>query len=270
MTIITLLTDFGDKDGFIGMMKGVILTMAPEVLIVDITHQVEPQNVRQGAFLLAQAAPYFPDGTIHVAAVDPGVGTSRRPMALRLGKQTFVGPDNGLFTLVLHHAEQSNLPIEAVVLDRPDFWLKDVSRSFHGRDIFSPVAAHIAKGWRLSDVGSPLTDPVRLAIPSPSRTAEGWRGEIITIDHFGNLITNLDPQHLDTKESVTLMVGDTAISGLSQTFGDRAPGELVSMIDSSGQLSVAVVNGSAAARLQAKIGDPVLLLHNPFPAHSGL
>lgn len=269
MTIITLLTDFGEQDGFTGMMKGVILSIAPQVTIVDITHQVEPQNVRQGAFLLAQAAPFFPAGTIHVAVVDPGVGTARRPMALRIAGQTFVGPDNGLFTLLMQRADETNQPIEAVTLDRPEFWLPEVSHSFHGRDIFSPVAAHLALGRLLSDVGTRLVNPVRLELSAPVKTVDGWRGEVITIDHFGNLITNLDPSHLAGDFGVTLMVAGQRINGISQTFGDHAPGDLIAMVDSSGQISAAVVNGSAAQQLKVKIGDPIRLIHSPRASHAG-
>ena len=263
MTIITLLTDFGDKDGFTGMMKGVILSIAPDVHIVDLTHQVEPQAIRQGAFLLSQAVPFFPAGTIHLAVVDPGVGTDRRPMALRLGDQTFVGPDNGLFTLVIQNASAQGFPLQAVVLDRPEFWLPEVSNSFHGRDLFAPVAAHLAKGWRLSDVGSPLPEPVRLSFPLPQPVEDGWRGEIMTIDHFGNLITNLSPNHIPTGEGVCVTVGESVIRGIARTFGEHDPGELITMTDSSGYLSIAVVNGNAASRLNAHIGDAVLLAPEP-------
>jgi hypothetical protein len=269
MTILTLLTDFGEQDGFIGMMKGVIFSIAPQVTIVDITHQVAPQNIRQGAFLLAQAAPYFPAGTIHVAVVDPGVGTARHPIALRLGTQTFVGPDNGLFTRVIQRAEVSGIPIEAVTLDRPEFWLPNVSQSFHGRDIFSPVAAHLALGRLLSDVGTPLAQPQRLEIPAPIKTSDGWQGEIITIDHFGNLITNLDASHFKDREEVSLMAAGNTIQRISRTFGDHVPGELIAMIDSSGQLSLAVVNGNAAERLKLRIGDPVILENTSRPSKSG-
>jgi S-adenosylmethionine hydrolase len=259
MTIITLLTDFGEQDGFIGMMKGVILSIAPQVTLVDITHQVEPQDIRQGAFLLAQAASFFPPGTIHVAVVDPGVGTARRPIALRLGGHTFVGPDNGLFTLVLQQAEAGHQTFEAVTLDKPEFWLPVVTRSFHGRDIFAPVAAHLAMGKSLTDLGTPLTALVRLTFPAPQRTTSGWQGEVISIDHFGNLITNLDASHLGDPQGVSLIVAGNTLQGISQTFGERAPGELIAMIDSSGQVSVAVVNGNAARLLGLKIGAPVTI-----------
>ncbi len=146
MTVITLLTDFGLRDGYSGVMKGVIWKIAPQVQIADISHTIKPQNIFQGALALARTAPFFPSGTIHVAVVDPGVGTQRRPIGLRLGEYYFVGPDNGLFTLVIEHAESLGVVIQVFHLNQTTYWLPEVSRVFHGRDIFSPVAAHLARG----------------------------------------------------------------------------------------------------------------------------
>lgn len=260
MTILTLLTDFGEKDGYIGVLKGVIWSIAPHVQIADLTHEVEPQNIRQGALVLAQAAPFFPDGTIHVAVIDPGVGTTRRPIALRTGNQFFVGPDNGIFSWVLKQSENRVSTFEAVALDNPAYWLPLISRSFHGRDIFAPVAAHIANGRLLSELGTPIYDLVQIPFPMPVRTSDGWLGEIISIDHFGNLITNLQEHHIKSKERATLILGDFTINGISETFGSNTLGDLMAMIDSSGQLSVAVARGNAAYRTKAKVGDPVQLL----------
>jgi S-adenosylmethionine hydrolase len=170
-----------------------------------------------------------------------------------------VGPDNGLFSFVIQNAAAQGLPLQAVVLDRPEFWLPEVSHSFHGRDLFAPVAAHLAQGWRFSDIGSPLLEPVRLSFPLPQPVSDGWRGEIITIDHFGNLITNLSPNHIPAGEGVSITVGESIVRGISRTFGEHDPGELIAMLDSSGYLSIAVVNGNAASRLNAHIGDAVLL-----------
>ncbi len=274
MTIVTLLTDFGEKDGFTGMMKGVIWSIAPHVQIADLTHEIEPQNIRQAAIILSQAAPYFPDGSIHVAVVDPGVGTSRRSIALAALNQYFVGPDNGIFSLILRQAEDRSSRVAAVSLDKPDFWLPMVSRSFHGRDIFSPVAAHIANGRALNEMGTPLheDDLVSIQVPAPVRTTDGWQGEIIAIDHFGNLITNLNEQHLLHRQRVNLKVGSITLTEISQTFGSSNPGDIVAMVDSSGQVAIAVVNGNAAASLNAKVGDPITLIEphrNPRESNAG-
>jgi S-adenosyl-L-methionine hydrolase (adenosine-forming) len=249
LSFITLLTDFGRRDGYDGIMKGVIWTILPDAQIADITHTISPQNIAEGALTLVRAAFFFPPGTVHVAVVDPGVGTSRRPIAMRLGQHTFVGPDNGLFTRVLEHAERAAWTMEMVALDRPQFWLPHVSQVFHGRDVFAPVAAHLAGGVPLREVGTPIVDPIRLALPHPHRTARGWCAQVIGIDHFGNLTTNLAAQDLTGAPPLTIAIAGAAIQGLVRAFGDRPSGDLIALIDSSGALSICVVNGSAAERL---------------------
>ena len=166
MSIITLLTDFGNRDGFVGSMKGVIWGLAPQVQIADLTHEIEPQNVREGALILASCVPFFPPGTVHIAVVDPGVGTSRRPLAARLGSQYFVGPDNGLITFWLESAMNSHQKIQLIHLDKPQFWLGEISSTFHGRDIFAPVGAHLANGIAIQSLGSPLDDPRESPFPN--------------------------------------------------------------------------------------------------------
>ena len=262
MAIVTLLTDFGLKDGFTGVMKGVILRICPQAQIVDITHAISPQNVLEGSLVLAQTAPYFPPETIHVVVVDPGVGTARRPMAARIGSQYFVGPDNGLFTGVIEVAEAAAQPMKFIHLNRPEFWLPQVSRSFHGRDIFSPVAAHLANGHSLTELGEQIDDPARIMIPRPEPTADGWAGQVMAVDHFGNLLTNLTPEHLKASSGVVIKVGEARINGTVQAFGDRETGSLIAMLDSSGVLEVAVVNGSAADRLKVGVGTSVSLKYH--------
>ena len=164
MTVITLTTDFGLRSGFAGVMQGVIYSITTQSRIVDITHFVSPQDIQEGAYTLWRAVPFFPKGTIHVYVVDPGVGTRRRPLAAQLGDQFFVGPDNGLLTPLIQDAERNQQQIELVHLDKPQFWLPKISRTFHGRDIFSPVAAHLANGIRLHELGTPFGDPVRLEL----------------------------------------------------------------------------------------------------------
>jgi S-adenosyl-L-methionine hydrolase (adenosine-forming) len=259
MGLITLMTDFGLKDGNVGVMKGVILGIAPHVQIVDISHFIAPQDVAEAALILLRSAPYFPPGTIHVVVVDPGVGTARRPMAARVGDQFYVGPDNGTLTLLLEYAENQGWAAAFVHLDRPSCWLPRVSHVFHGRDIFAPAAAHLANGKTLVAIGTPLFDPVRLALPKPEQTPSGWSGEIIHIDHFGNLASNIREEHLagiDLRK-VNVQLGDRAIAGLVKTFGERAPGEAVALFGSTGNLIISIVNGNAAETLKLKMGDRI-------------
>lgn len=257
MRIVTLTTDFGAGDFEISTLSGVIWSIAPEVRIVDLSHDVERHNARRAALLLSRAVPYFPAGSIHVVVVDPGVGTGRRPLAARLGEQWFVGPDNGVATLLLRRAQEAGLTVEMVTPDRPQFWLPDVSDIFHGRDVFAPVAAHLAKGAPLAEIGSPLNDPVLLDFPQAQKSGSGWRGQVEEVDHFGNLSTNIHKSHLAAMGAVEVRIAGQTISGLSRTFGEGSPGQLVALIDSSGHLSICVVNGSAAGSLGAKIGDAV-------------
>ena len=196
MKLISLLTDFGMKDGYVGVMKGVIWGIAPGIQIADITHDIEPQNILEGALALKRAVPYFPDGTIHLAVVDPGVGTARRAMAARIGKHFLVGPDNGLGTFLFDWAQARGESVHIVELDRPEYWLAEVGSSFHGRDMFAPAAAHLANGVPLSELGTDIGDPVRLKMPQPRRTPTGWSGEIIHIDHFGNVESNISAECL--------------------------------------------------------------------------
>lgn len=254
---ITLLTDFGLRDGYSGVLKGVIWRILPDAQIADISHSIRPQDVREGALALARTAFFFPEGSVHVAVVDPGVGTQRRPIAMRLGSHSFVGPDNGLFSLVLEHAEQHGWPVEIVHLDQPSYWLPDISRVFHGRDIFSPVAAHLAAGVSIRQVGTPIHNPVRLALPQPQHTRGGWRGEVISVDYFGNLSSNLKREQLNPMGPLTVTIAGHTIQGLARTFGDRPVGELIALYGTTDDLVVAVVNGSAAERLGVGIGEPL-------------
>jgi S-adenosylmethionine hydrolase len=260
MALITLLTDFGLQDGFPAVMKGVIWNITPQVLIVDISHGISPQQVMQAALLLGRCAPYFPSGTIHVGVVDPGVGTSRRAIAAQLGEQFFVGPDNGLITLLLERAENNHQEISFVKLDKPAFWLPDVSKTFHGRDIFAPVAAYLAMGISLEQIGSTMSDPKRLTIPQPRRTTHGWLGQVIYIDHFGNLSTNIQAKDLESSTAVMTTIKGVQISGMATAFGEYPSDKPIVLIDSSGALAISVVNGSAAKLLNSKVGDQVEVL----------
>jgi len=257
MPIITLTTDFGLRDGFVGIMKGVIYGIAPDVKIVDISHGIPPQDIRQGAYTLWSAYSYFPDGTVHVYVVDPGVGTGRRPVAARIGAHYFVGPDNGLLTPILEDAEHTQQAVEFVHLDRPEFRLAVVSHTFHGRDIFSPAAAHLARGIRLRELGPAIHDPVRLELLRPERTPTGWRAHVRSIDGFGNLATDLPGEALAGRGEILFRLHGAEVQGLVQSYGHGLPGDLVALVDSENFLEIAIVNGSAQAKLGAGVGDTV-------------
>ena len=256
MNIITLMTDFGLKDGNVGVMKGVILGIAPQVHIVDVSHLIQPQDILEAGLILRRSAPYFPAGTIHVVVVDPGVGTQRRPLAAWIGNQIYVGPDNGSITMLVDYGRARNWDMGFIYLDRPDAWLESVSHVFHGRDIFAPVAAHLANGVGFRELGTLVSDPVLLNLPQPLPTSTGWVGEVIHIDHFGNISTNIWREQLSSLD-VRLRIGKVVLDGLVNTFGDRKSGELVALFGSTGNLIVAEVNGNAANRLQIRVGAAV-------------
>jgi len=255
--IVTLTTDFGQGDYDVGVLRGVIWSIAPQARLTDLSHEISRHDVLQAALMLERCTPYFPLDTIHVVVVDPGVGTGRRAIAARLGEQWFVGPDNGLITRMHARAVSLQAPIEIVHLNQPRFWQSQVSAIFHGRDIFASVAGHLAAGIPLSEVGEGIDDPILLNIPEPEPIPNGWRGSVMQIDAFGNLATNLDPRHLDDPAKITVRVRSAQIHGLVRTFGDGKPGDLVALLDSSGKLCVSIVNGSAARYLGAAVDDPV-------------
>jgi S-adenosylmethionine hydrolase len=259
MKIITLLTDFGLQDGYVGVMKGVIWGICPDAHIADITHTIAPQNIRQGALALALTSPHYPAGSVHVAVVDPGVGTARRPVAARIGAHFFVGPDNGLFSPVLDEAERSGKSITVVQLDQPEYWLKDISHVFHGRDIFSPAAAHLACGVPLEKIGTPIHDPVRFSLPEAVISPEGIKGQVMLLDNYGNMYTNIPLAALaeHDPERMRILVAGQVIKGLLPSFGFGAPGQLVAVHGTYGTLTVAQVNGNAAALLSAGVDTPV-------------
>jgi hypothetical protein len=261
MSYITLTTDFGASPG---VMKGVIWRIAPNVQIADLSHTIRPQDVCQAALILARQVYYFPDNTIHIAVVDPGVGTARRPLAAQIGSQRFVGPDNGIFTPMLQQAEQAGWPVRIVHTRHAAYWLPQVSDIFHGRDVFAPVAAHWAAGTPLAALGEVIDDPVRLSLPRPQPTPQGLSGEVTLIfQHFGNLITNIHRDDLENWSQVRVRLCGVEIAGLVRTFGERPPGTLIALFGSSGHLMISVVNGRATDRLQPAIGDQVEVIRQP-------
>lgn len=254
--IITLLTDFGLRDAYTGVMKGVILGVCPEARLVDLSHEVPPQNVAAGALLLRSAAPYFPAGTIHVAVVDPGVGGRRAAILVQTPRAIFVGPDNGL----LHPAATAFGVQRVIELSRSEYHLPEVSRTFHGRDVFAPVAAHLACGVAPDAFGAPRPGLRPLSLPLPSRTADGVRGEVIHVDHFGNLVTNLTRQDIVFPgREVSVSIAGVAPIPLVGTYDEAEVGELLALIGSGGNLEIAVRQGSAAERLVAAPGAAVLV-----------
>jgi S-adenosylmethionine hydrolase len=255
MPIMTLTTDFGLVDGYVGTMHGVILSIAPETTIVDLSHQVPAQDVRAGAFVLYQAVLFFPPETIHVVVVDPGVGSQRRALAVRTSQGTFVAPDNGVLSYVLSEADVH----EAVSLTNPAYQLPHVSTTFHGRDVFSPAAAHLATGVPLEELGPRAISLVRLPMSRPETTPEGGLiAHVMHVDRFGNLI--LDATAGDVDEENILELGGHKIEGLSRTFADVAAGELLAYVGSSqDHVEVAVREGNAAQALGVDVGAEVLI-----------
>jgi hypothetical protein len=269
MTVISLLTDFGTRDGYVGVMKGVIYGIAPEAQIADISHAIPPQNVLLGALALKRVAPYFPDGTVHVAVVDPGVGTARRPIAGQVGAQYFVAPDNGLATPLIQRAREKGERLEVVHLDRREYWLKDVSHVFHGRDIFSPCAAHLAAGTPLRALGTPIEDYVLLELPQPQRTPQGgWQGQVVEVDFFGNLSTNIERAQVGGMEPLRVRIADVEVKHWVSTFGERPVGSLVALYGTADDLVIAVVNGNAAEQLGVGLGTAVEVLPHALPVHA--
>jgi S-adenosylmethionine hydrolase len=257
MNIITLTTDFGTQDGYVGVMKGVILGINPEVRVIDISHDLPPQDIRFGALTLATHVKYFLKGTVHVIVIDPGVGTARRPIAARIGEQYFVAPDNGVLTPFYEEAEEKGWPVEVVHTNNPNYWLSDISSTFHGRDIFSPVGAHLSSGVPLEELGTVIDDPVRIEFPKAEKTGKGWKGEVVRMDRFGNLRTNLSREEVGEGTVAVVRIGGVEIEGMVGTFGESPVGELVAMWGSSGYLGVSIVNGNAARDLDVGVGAAV-------------
>ncbi len=259
LPIITLTTDFGQQDGYVGAMCGVILSICPTATLVTLSHDIPPQDIRAAAFVLYQAFSYYPPHTIHCVVVDPGVGSHRRAIAVRTSHGIFVGPDNGIFSLVLS-AEPVNV-LEAVTLTNPDYQLPAISSTFHGRDIFAPAAAHLAGGLALGKLGPRAINLVRLELTarvSPQHGQPHLEAQIIHIDHFGNLFLNLTRHDIVDPELVTFTVGSQVITSLSATFADVEEGQPLAYTGSSrDQIEIAIRNGNAAKTLGLRVGDVI-------------
>jgi S-adenosylmethionine hydrolase len=256
MSVITLTTDFGPRDWFVGTMKGVILGICPRAALVDITHEVPAGDIPGGAFALAAACRFFPKGTIHVVVVDPGVGSARRAIAVQTADYFFVAPDNGVLSWVL--AKQKVRAIHA--LENETHFLSPVSNTFHGRDIFAPAAAHLGRGLPIRRLGPALKDYVRLDWPQPRERRGEIEGEVVYIDRFGNAITNLEGQMLTSVHGEEREVRAGRRRCPIKPFYQAMPaGEALALVGSSGFLEVAVNGGSAKEALRLKVGSPVLL-----------
>lgn len=253
--IITLTTDFGTSSPFVAAMKGVILGINPAARMVDLSHDIPPYDLRHVSFFLAEALPYFPPGTLHVIVVDPEVGTARDVLFVAVCGQRLLVPDNGCWTLL---AEGHAQPLRVIRLTESRFWRPVVSPTFHGRDILAPVAAYLSLGLNPADLGPVVTQWREISWPAPSRIPGGINGEVIFVDHFGNLITNVSTAALaPCPASVRVSIAGGVPVRRVRTYADGARGELVALISSSGLLEVAEVQGNAAGRLNVGVGAPV-------------
>lgn len=256
-SLITLTTDFGTSDHFVGVMRGVILGIAPGTRIVDITHDIQPFEITEGAFVIAQAYRYFPPKTIHVVVVDPGVGSARRPILAEMAGQCFIAPDNGVLSMIFSREQHK---VRHITADR--YFLQPVSNTFHGRDVFAPVAAHLATGITPARFGKIIQNHFRPIFDKTQRTGKrSWTGTVLRVDRFGNLITSL---HIDEFPSITtrpfeLNLGLQKLTRLAVTFAEGNPGERFVVLGSSGYLEVAANQASAAKALGCGVGSPVEL-----------
>ena len=264
MSIITLLTDFGIADEYVGVMKGAILTVNPSASIIDITHNLDPQDILNAAYLIRSYYRYFPQGTIHLAVVDPGVGSDRKIIALKCRGHIFLSPDNGLLTLLLREGSVDILRY----VDNPDLFLDPVSRTFHGRDVFAPVGAHLSLGLDIKTVGAPA-DPrhlFQLEVPEPRDSGQGeFVGAVIWIDRFGNLVTNVSDSILhrfcaSQKDAIPeFRISNRSIVGLSMSYNGVKEKEPLAIVGSRGYLEIAVNSGNARDHFMAAKGDSVVI-----------
>ncbi len=256
MSIITLTTDFGTGSPYVAAIKGVILSINPRANIVDITHEIPPQDIRRGAVVLDDVAERFPDGTIHVVVVDPGVGTQRAILFAEIGTQRYIAPDNGLLSRLARRTE----PAELIRLENARYWLENVSATFHGRDIMAPAAAHLSRGLPPKELGPSAESLGHLDWPRLSIAAGNIEGAVLQIDSFGNLLTNITADSLagrPTDERAHVLIGGHETWGIFRTYADQPRGTFIALVGSSNCVELAIVDGNAATLLQAPIGDKV-------------
>lgn len=253
---IVLLTDFGLEDAYVGIMKGVILNIAPDANIIDLTHNILPQNIKHGAYILKTSYKYFPEGSIFVCVIDPGVGSARRAIAIKFENYYFVAPDNGILSY-LHPKDKIE---NAIHLNNPTYHLHNVSSTFHGRDIFAPVAAHINNGILLDELGKNISSKSLISIPKPYISINefgGILGEVLNIDRFGNLITSIEEKHLKSNSDFKIQFGNIRINKISKTFSDAKKGEVVAYIGSSGYLEIGKRDGNLVKEENIDLNDKI-------------
>lgn len=253
--LITLTSDFGLRDGYVASMKGVLLSLCPEALLVDITHDPPPHEIIPAALILEATAPYFPPETVHLVVVDPGVGSSRRALALSAAGQYFVGPDNGVFTPFL----AAGVAAGVVAIDEERLHVRRLSSTFHGRDLFAPAAAHIARGADYRALGAAVEDAVRFEWPAPRREGDDLVAVVLHIDHFGNCITNLREADLSGFTIAAVRWRDFDFGRLRRHYAEVVPGAPIALINSMGRLEVALAQANAAVSLGINVGDEVRL-----------
>jgi len=254
--VVTLTTDFGLQGSYVAQMKGVILMINPDAVIVDVSHEIPPQDIRKAAFFLMTACRFFPRGTVHLAVVDPGVGGRRKALLVQTTDGFFLGPDNGVLSLALHGKKV----LRTIAIINRKFFLHEVSQTFHGRDIFAPVAAYVTRGIDPAEFGRRVARIVRLKVPKPTLAKGMVKGEVIHCDTFGNLITNIHEEFLMGRSNCIVVAGGWKIRGLSRTYSDAPEGQPVALIGSSGFLEVCLNRGSTREALNAGEGMPVLVL----------
>ena len=256
--ILTLTTDFGAADHYVGTMKGVILGICPRARMIDISHEVKPYQIAEGAYLVAQAYRYFPPKTVHLAVVDPGVGSARRPILIEAAGQYFIGPDNGVLSMVYNREKH-----KARLISAERYFRQPVSRTFHGRDIFAPVAAHVATGVPAARLGKLIHDHLKSSSWKPQRTGKRtWTGQVLHIDRFGNIVTNFhasDFPDLETR-NVSLTIGPQQVSVVARTYAECSSAELFLIVGSSGYVEVSVSQASAARAIGCETGAPAELM----------
>lgn len=255
MTLITLTTDFGTRDGYVAQMKGVILGINPNAKLVDVTHDIDPFSILEAALVLKGVSRYYKPGVIHVAVVDPGVGSSRRGIVASADGRFYVGPDNGIFSLVLGAAESK----EVREIRNPLLVLDEPHPTFHGRDVFAPVAAHLSLGARFDSIGQLVRDPIGFSIAAPELHETQVQGQVIHIDRFGNLTTNIE-EALLSHPVLSVRLGNVEISGLSRFYGEAPPGQPLALVNSFGYLEIAINGGNAARELGVDRGETVILV----------
>jgi len=251
--VVTLLTDFGLQDGYVAAMKGVLLAASPRLRLVDVTHEIAPQNIASAAYVLASTYRWFPEGSVHLAVVDPGVGTERAALAVRADGHFFIAPDNGLLTPVVQRASAGDVRRLAVP--------EDAAPTFHGRDVFAPAAALLAGGAPFETVGSEAPGLIRLDLASTPIGYRGLRGRVWHVDRFGNAITTIRDDELDSLGGeIEIEVRGSRVESVAQTYADVESGELVALVGSAGTLEIAIRDGDAAGELGLKQGDPVTVV----------